>query len=100
MSFILNLRHGLRMIKNLVLRTCRRMAGKKLETELEQIGKRLKEMRIAKGYTSYRQFADAFEFEPKSIWLLEEGKTDFKYSSLKRVLEALDTTVSDFYKDF
>lgn len=74
------------------------MAAKKLENELERIGNRLKEMRIAKGYTSYRQFAYAFEFEPKSVWLLEEGKTDFKYSSLKRVLEALDTSVDDFYK--
>lgn len=87
------------MIKKYDLRTCIRMAGKKLETELERIGKRLKEMRVAKGYTSYRQFADAFEFEPKSIWRLEEGKTDFKYSSLKRVLEALGTTVSEFYRN-
>ena len=80
------------------MRTCIRMAVKKLETELERIGKRLKEMRVAKGYTSYRQFADSFEFEPKSIWLMEEGKTDFKYSSLKRVLEALGTSVDDFFK--
>lgn len=80
------------------MRTCKRMAGKNLETELAQIGKRLKEMRIAKGHTSYRQFAYAFEFEPKSIWLIEEGKTDFKYSTLKRVLEALDSSVEEFYK--
>lgn len=74
------------------------MGTPKLETELKRIGTRLKELRKAKGYTSYRQFAYTFEFEPKSIWLLEEGQTDFKYSTLKRVLNALDTTVEDFYR--
>lgn len=72
--------------------------ARKLETELEHIGKRLKEIRLAKGYTSYRQFADSFEFEPKSIWRLEEGRSDFKYSSLKRVVEALGISVEDFFK--
>jgi len=72
---------------------------KKPVTDHGTIGKRLKEIRVSKGYTSYRQFADTFELEPKSIWRLEEGKSDFKYSSLKRVLEALGTTVEDFYKE-
>lgn len=69
----------------------------KLETDLKKIGIRLKEIRIAKGFSSYRQFADTYEFEPKSVWRLEEGQTDFKYSSLKRVLEALDTSIEDFF---
>jgi transcriptional regulator with XRE-family HTH domain len=78
------------------LRTCRRMA-RKLETDLERIGKRLKEIRASKGYTSYRQFAYTFEIEPKSVWRLEEGKSDFKYSSLKRMLDAFNMTVEEFF---
>ncbi|OJW99127.1 MAG: hypothetical protein BGO70_02295 [Bacteroidetes bacterium 43-93] len=70
----------------------------KLEKDLTNIGKRVKELRVSKGYTSYRHFADTFEIEPKSVWRLEEGQSDFKYSSLKRILEALDTTVDDFFK--
>lgn len=68
-----------------------------VETDLINIGKRLKELRQSKGYSSYRQFADSFDFEPKSIWRLEEGQSDFKYSSLKRVLMSLDTTIEDFF---
>ncbi len=70
----------------------------KLENELKKIGTRLKELRSAKGYSSYRHFADTFEIEPKSVWRLEEGQSDFKYSSLKRILDALDITVEDFFK--
>jgi transcriptional regulator with XRE-family HTH domain len=72
--------------------------AKTLETDLAQIGKRLKELRVSKGYASYRQFADAFDFEPKIIWRIEEGQSDFKYSSLKRMVEALGLTVEDFFK--
>lgn len=71
--------------------------SKSVENDLVRIGNRLKEIRVAKGYTSYRQFADSFEFEPKNIWRLEEGKSDFKYSSLKRVLDALDMSLEDFF---
>jgi transcriptional regulator with XRE-family HTH domain len=69
-----------------------------LEKDLANIGKRVKELRASKGYTSYRQFADTFEIEPKSVWRIEEGRSDFKYSSLKRILEALDTKVEDFFR--
>jgi len=85
------------MRKNSISRTCSRMAIK-LETELKKIGARVKKLRVEKGYSSYRQFADTFEFEPKSVWRIEEGQSDFKYSSLKRILDALDTTVDDFFK--
>ena len=85
------------MRKNIDLRTCRRMS-KTVENDLVRIGKRLKEIRVAKGYTSYRQFADSFEFEPKNIWRLEEGKSDFKYSSLKKVTEALGLSVEEFFR--
>ncbi len=38
-----------------------------VETDLIKIGRRLKEIRLSKGYSCYRQFADAFDFEPKNI---------------------------------
>lgn len=69
-----------------------------LKTELENIGLRLKELRLEKGYTSYRDFANKNDIEPKIYWRIEQGISDFKYSSLKRIVEGLGLTVSEFYK--
>lgn len=68
-----------------------------VQTELEKIGQRLKELRLAKGYTSYRDFANKNDIEPKIYWRLEQGISDFKYSTLKRVLKGLDMNVGDFF---
>ena len=73
---------------------------KEVQTDLEKIGLRLKKLRIANGYTSYRDFANKNDIEPKIYWRLEQGISDFKYSTLKRVLKGLDMTVGEFYKDF
>ena len=70
-----------------------------LETDLVKIGKRLKEMRIAKGYSSYRNFANEHDIEPKSYWRLEQGVSDFKLSSLKRVLDAYGLNIEDFFRE-
>tara|TARA_Y100000813_G_C24104322_1_gene324581 strand:- start:50 stop:301 length:252 start_codon:yes stop_codon:yes gene_type:complete len=61
------------------------------------IGERLKELRISKGYTSYRNFALEYEFEPKQIWKLEEGKSDFKISTLFRILDIYDMSIQEFF---
>ncbi len=72
--------------------------SKDLEADLKKIGERLKEMRLAKGFTSYRNFANEYDIEPKSYWRLEQGVSDFKYSSLKRVLDAHDISIEEFYE--
>ena len=68
-----------------------------VQTDLEKIGLRLKELRIAKGYTSYRDFANKNDIEPKIYWRVEQGKSDFKYSTLKRVVAGLGMTVEEFF---
>ena len=67
--------------------------------ELESIGLRLKELRLAKGFTSYRSFALQCDMEPKIYWRIENGQSDFKYSSLKRILKTLDMGADEFYRD-
>ncbi len=67
--------------------------------DLIKIGERLKTLRKEKGFTSYRRFADENDIEPKVYWKIEEGKSDFKYSSLKRILTGLDLTVAEFFKE-
>ena len=87
----------IRMRSLCLLRTCIRMAKKVLDEELAHIGKRLKELRVANGYTSYRQLADSIDIEPKGVWEIEEGKKDFRYSTLKRILDAYGVTLAEFY---
>lgn len=69
-----------------------------LKNELENIGIRLRELRISKGYTSYRDFANKNDIEPKIYWRIEQGISDFKYSSLKRILAGLEMSVKEFYE--
>lgn len=72
---------------------------KVISNNLEQIGKRLKELRIECGFSSYRKFADEYDIEPKQYWRLEEGKSDFRISSLIRVLEIHELSLQVFFKD-
>lgn len=66
---------------------------------IEKVGEKLKQIRVEKGYTSYRKFSDEFSIEPKQYWRLEEGKSDFKFSSLLRVLEIHRIDLEEFFKD-
>jgi transcriptional regulator with XRE-family HTH domain len=43
---------------------------------LEQMGKRLKEIRINKGYTSYEDFALEHGIARMQYWRLETGKSN------------------------
>lgn len=70
----------------------------KTDKDLEKIGRRLKELRMAKGFTSGRKFAAECEMESKNYWGIEHGKTDFRYSTLRRILKVLDMTVVEFYQ--
>lgn len=65
---------------------------------LQAIADKIKKLRIEKGYTSYRNFADDHDIEPKQYWKLEEGKVDFRISSLLRILEIHGITMEEFFK--
>ena len=67
--------------------------------ELEKIGARLKELRLKKGFSSARKFAGECEMEARIYWRIEHGKSDFKYTTLKRILKVLNLSVSEFYQD-
>ncbi len=69
------------------------------EQRQKKIGERLKELRISRGYSSYRNFADEHDLEPKQYWRLEEGQVDFKISSLFRVLDIHEITIQEFFHE-
>lgn len=68
-------------------------------TDIQKIAEKVKKLRIEKGYTSYRNFADDHEIEPKQYWKLEEGKVDFRISSLLRILEIHNITLEAFFRE-
>ena len=64
--------------------------------ELEKLGKRIKELRIEKGHTSYEIFAFENEINRAQFGRYERGE-DMRYSSLLRVLKALGVTQQEFF---
>jgi hypothetical protein len=82
------------------------MAGKKSnrravklddsQKEFKRIGKRLKQLRQAAGYTAALDFAYENEIHPAQYARYEAG-TDMKISSLVRVLSFHNLTLQEFF---
>lgn len=66
---------------------------------VEKIAMRIKTLRIERGYTSYRKFANEHDFEPKQYWNIEEGKTNFGIKALIRIIEIHGITMEEFFKE-
>ncbi|MEP0264211.1 helix-turn-helix transcriptional regulator [Dokdonia sp.] len=77
------------------------MANHDTETteKLEKFGKRLKELRKAKGYENYEQFAFKNNISRSQYGRYEKGQ-DIRFSSICKVLKALDVTFEEFFKGF
>ncbi len=66
--------------------------------QLQNLGKRLRELRIARGYNNYEQFAFDHDLPRAQYGRYEQGK-DLRFSSLVKVLKALDITLEEFFKE-
>ncbi|WP_439880920.1 XRE family transcriptional regulator [Pontibacter sp. MBLB2868] len=65
---------------------------------LKAIGKRLKEIRIQKGYSSYEAFALDHDLGRMQYWRLERG-VNMTMKSLIRVLEIHQMTLQEFFSE-
>lgn len=72
--------------------------NEKIELQLENLGKRLKELRIARGYSNYEQFAFDHELPRAQYGRYEKGQ-DLRFSSLVKVLNALDVSLKEFFQE-
>ncbi|HAA17468.1 MAG TPA: transcriptional regulator [Cytophagales bacterium] len=70
--------------------------SKSLDPRLKQIGERLQELRKAKGYTNYEQFAFEAGIARAQYYRYEQGQ-DLRISSLLKVLDALEITPGEFF---
>ena len=68
------------------------------KNDLKIIGKRLRKIRIEKGYTNYEQFAFTHELPRAQYGRYEQGQ-DLRLSSLIKVLKAMDVSLAEFFSE-
>lgn len=69
------------------------------QRQLQWIGQRLRELRKAKGYANYEQFAFQHDIHRVQYGRYEKGE-DMRVSSLLKVLKALEVTPEEFWRGF
>ena len=74
----------------------------KIETEihvnLKKLGKRIKELRIKKGYSNYEYFAYENGIGRAQYGKYETGG-NIQFDTLLKILKALDISVKDFFSE-
>lgn len=68
------------------------------EEMLEKLGDRLRELRKAKGYTNYEQFAFTHGLPRAQYGRYEKGQ-DLRFSSLVKVLDAMQVSLPEFFAE-
>jgi transcriptional regulator with XRE-family HTH domain len=64
--------------------------------ELKKLGNRIKALRIKSGYTNYESFAFEHDIPRAQFGRYERGE-DLRYSSLLKVLGALNLSAKEFF---
>ena len=69
-----------------------------INAQLENLGKRLRQVRKEKGYDNYEQFAFDNELPRAQYGRYEKGQ-DLRFSSLVKVLNAMNISLNDFFSE-
>jgi transcriptional regulator with XRE-family HTH domain len=72
--------------------------NEKIRTMLKALGNRIRTVRQAKGEESYEKFAFKHNINRTQMWRYENGE-DLNFSSLLRVIKALDISLPDFFRE-
>jgi transcriptional regulator with XRE-family HTH domain len=64
---------------------------------LRRLGKRIRQIRIERGFASQEAFADYLGIHRTFMGHLETGRKDFRLTTLIRVANALGVTLSDLF---
>jgi hypothetical protein len=70
---------------------------KDLDKRVVAISKKLKKMRLEKGFTSYENFAWDNELPRVQYWRMESG-VNFRMETLLKVLDVHKISLEDFFK--
>ena len=66
---------------------------------IKLIADRLKKIRKQKGYTSYENLAFDKNLSRMLVYRIESGKKDFTFTNFLKLLDALEISLEDFFKD-
>lgn len=69
-----------------------------IDLKINQISKKLKEIRLSKGYTSYETFAFENDLNRVQYWRIESG-SNITLKTLIKVLDIHKISLEDFFKD-
>ncbi len=68
------------------------------EKQLHNLGERFKKLRKERGFSNYEQFAFDNEI-PRAQYGRYENGEDLRFSSLLKVLKAMDISLKDFFSE-
>ncbi len=74
----------------------RGMKKKQLDPRIHKIAKKIKQLRIDAGYTSYETFAFDKELPRMQYWRMEAG-TNFTIETLLKVLDVHKLSLEEFF---
>ncbi|HNU34442.1 MAG TPA: helix-turn-helix transcriptional regulator [Bacteroidia bacterium] len=69
-----------------------------VDAGLKQLGERMKQLRIAKGYTNYEYFAYEHNL-PRAQYGRYEAGGNITYKNLKKIVDAFDITLEEFFSE-
>lgn len=68
-----------------------------MEQVVKRLGRRIRELRIERGFKSQEKFADFCGVDRTFMGHLETGRRDFRLSTIVRVANALDVPVAELF---
>jgi transcriptional regulator with XRE-family HTH domain len=69
-----------------------------IEDQLQKLGKRIKQLRIAKGYSNYESFAYENNIHRAQFGRYEKGQ-DLRFSTFIRLLNTFGISPKDFFSE-
>lgn len=69
------------------------------DDRLTKVGLRIKQLRKAKGYSSYEKFAIENDISRMQYWRYEKGGEDMRISSLFKIVDALGISMQEFFSE-
>lgn len=68
------------------------------QEELHKLAQRIRQLRIKKGYSNYENFAFDHDI-PRAQYGRYENGEDLRYSSLMKVIRALEVSIPEFFSE-
>jgi transcriptional regulator with XRE-family HTH domain len=74
------------------------MRVNELSDTLEIMGRKIRDLRLSKGYKSHELFAIKYNLPKIHYWRIEKGKSNVTVKSLIRILSIHNIQISDFFR--